>query len=123
MPYHVSDTPYVNFWFSTADAPDVVAFNRLVSRERIDRLAAQGGVCVVSTHFGKGFAKDGRLNPETESLLRYVADSGGWVAPVSEVLDRLREAGRGRVLSRRELVRLELRFLIGRIRQRRLPRA
>jgi hypothetical protein len=123
MPYHVTDTPYVNFWFSTADAPNVSAFNRLVSRERIDRLAAVGGVCIVSTHFGKGFVKDGRLNPETESLLRYVADNAGWVVPVSEVLDRLRGAGRGRVLSRGQLVRLELRFLTDRIRRRRLPRA
>jgi hypothetical protein len=122
MPYHVADTPYVNFWFSTADAPDVVAFNRLVSPRRVDMLAEAGGVCIVSTHFGKGFVKDGRVNPETEGLLRYVADQAGWVVPVSELLDRLRGAGRGRTLSRGELARLELRFLTGRIRRRRLPR-
>jgi hypothetical protein len=122
MPYHLTDTPYVNFWFSTADAPDVVAFNRLVSLRRIDRLAQVGGVCIVSTHFGKGFVEDGRVNRETERLLQYVADEGGWVVPVSELLDHLRGAGRGRTLSRRELVRLELRYLTDRIRRRRLPR-
>jgi hypothetical protein len=121
MPYHLADTPYVNFWFSTADAPDVVAFNRLLSSRRIDMLAEAGGACIVSTHFGKGFVKDGRVNPETERLLRYVANKAGWVLPVSDLLDHLRGVGRGRTLSRGELMRLELRFLTDRIR-RRLPR-
>jgi hypothetical protein len=122
MPYRVADTPYVNFWFSTADAPDVGAFNQVVSRRRIEGLASTGGVCIVSTHFGKGFVRDGRVNEETEALLGYVADQGGWVVPVSELLDRLRETDRGRTLSRGELVRLEVRFLIDRIRRRRPPR-
>ena len=121
MPYHLATTPYVNFWFSTADAPDAVTFNRLVSSARIDMLAEASGVCIVSTHFGKGFVKDGRVNPESERLLRHVADRGGWVVPVSELLDHLRGVGRGRTLSARELLRLELRFLTDQIR-RRVPR-
>jgi hypothetical protein len=119
MPYHVASTPYVRYWFSTADAPDVEAFNRVVSRRRIDQLEEDGGVCIVSTHFGKGFVKDGRLNPVTEGLLRHLAGKPGWFVPVSDVLDRLLEAGRGRSLTRREVLRLELRFLADRIRRRR----
>jgi hypothetical protein len=61
------------------------------------------------------------VNQETAGLLRYVAQQGGWVVPVSELLDRLRETGRGRTLSRPELLRLELRFLTDRIRRRRRP--
>jgi len=95
MPYHVASTPYVRYWFSTTDAPDVVAFNRVLSRQRIDQLAGQGGVCIVSTHFGKGFVKDGRVNPVTASILRYLADQAGWFVPVSDVLDRLLATGRG----------------------------
>jgi len=118
MPYHVAGTPYVRYWFSTADAPDVNAFNRVVSRRRIDQLAADGGVSVVSTHFGKGFVRDGWVNPETKSLLRHLADKGGWLVPVSEVLDRLLAAGRGRTLTQGELLRIELRFVADRIKRR-----
>ena len=121
MPYHLASTPYVGYWFSTADAHDVEAFNRVLSRRRIDQLEADGGVCIVSTHFGKGFVKDGRVNPATEGLLRHLVAKAGWFAPVSEVLDRLLEAGRGRTLTRRELLRLELRFVAERIRRRRPP--
>jgi hypothetical protein len=120
-PYHLTSTPYVRYWFSTADAPDCRAFNRLLTRERIDRLVANGGVCLVSTHFGKGFVTDGRVDPETESLLRYLADKRGWFVPVSDVLDRLLTAGRGRTLTRGEVLRLELRFLAERIKRRRAP--
>lgn len=121
MPYHLASTPYVRYWFSTADAHDVEAFNRVLSRRRIDQLEADGDVCIVSTHFGKGFVKDGRVNPATESLLRHLAAKAGWFAPVSDVLDRLLEAGRGRTLTRREVLRLELRFVAERIRRRRPP--
>ena len=89
MPYRLSTTPYVNYWFSTADAPDVRAFNRLLSRERIDELVEKGGVCIVSTHFGKGFVRDGILNPETARILQYIGSQPGWFVPVSEILDYL----------------------------------
>lgn len=121
MPYHVASAPYVRYWFSTTDAPDVEAFNRLLSPERVDRLEAAGGACIVSTHFGKGFVKDGRVNPETERRLRHLADKPGWFVPASDILDRLAGAGRGRTLTRSELLRLELRFLMERIRRRRAP--
>lgn len=121
MPYHVASAPYVRYWFSTTDAPDVDAFNRVLSRRRIDQLAADGGVCIVSTHFGKGFVKDGRVNPATASLLRHLADKAGWFVPVSQVLDRLLEAGRGQTLTRGKVLRMELRFVADRIRRRQSP--
>jgi hypothetical protein len=121
MPYHIAAAPYVRAWFSTTDAPDVHAFNRVLSPERIDRLEADGGVCIVSTHFGKGFVRDGRVDPVTARLLRHLADKAGWFVPVSEVLDRLRATGRGRTLTRGQVMRLELRFLADRIKQRRAP--
>ena len=40
MPYHVASAPYIRYWFSTTDAPDVGAFNRVLSRHRIDQLEA-----------------------------------------------------------------------------------
>jgi hypothetical protein len=112
MPYRLRSTPYVNYWFSTADAPDVGAFNRLVTRERIDELEEQGGVCIVSTHLGKGFVQGGSLHQDTEAILRYVAKKPGLFVPVSDVLDHLRNVhARGGELSGLGCLKLELRFL------------
>lgn len=112
MPYKRSDTKYVNYWFSTTDAPDVDAFNRLVTRDRLRRLEDEGGICIVSTHLGKGFVKEGKLNPETAGLLSYLSTRPGWFAPVSEVLDHLLMIhGEVRPLGFIGNARLEARFL------------
>ena len=85
MPYRLPQTPFVNYWFSSADAPDVDAFNRLLTVERIDQLERERGVCIVSTHLGKGFCKDGKLNSDTADILRHLAGKPGWFVPVPPV--------------------------------------
>lgn len=89
MPYRLPATKYVNYWFSTADATDGHAFNRLLSYKRIDQLERDGGVCIVSTHLGKEFVRDGKLNADTANILRYLAEKPGWFVPVSDILDYL----------------------------------
>jgi len=89
MPYRLPETRYVNYWFSTADAPDVHSFNQLLTPERIDRLEQEGGVCILSTHLGKGFATRSGLHPATAQILRYISNKRGWFVPVSEILDHL----------------------------------
>ena len=112
MPYRLRSTKYVNFWFSTSDAPDVDAFNQLLTRARVDDLEERGGICIVSTHLGKGFVRGGTLNRHTEAILRYISMKPGWFVPVSELLDHLRLAhGRGRELSGSQCLRLELRYI------------
>lgn len=113
MPYRLPNTPYVNYWFSTADAPDVQAFNRLLSRERIDQLVSDGGVCIVSTHFGKGFVRDGTLNPETAKIFHYISTQPGWFVPVSEILDfLLAQHGQTAELGVLKRLLLEYRFVV-----------
>jgi hypothetical protein len=90
--YRLAWTPYVDCWFSTSDAADAHEFNRLVTRESVDRLRAERGVCIVSTHLGKGFVRNGRVDPQVESTLRYIATLPGWFAPVSEILEHFRAA-------------------------------
>jgi len=88
MPYSLPRTKYVNNWFSTADAPDVNDFNRLLSFERIDKLEDEGGVCIVSTHLGKGFTKNGKLNLRTKDIFKYLSKKPGWFAPVSSRMEK-----------------------------------
>jgi hypothetical protein len=116
MPYRLPQTRFVNYWFSSADAPDVDAFNRLLTVERIDQLEREGGVCIVSTHLGKGFSQDGSLNSDTTEILRYLAGKTGWFVPVSAVLDYLLKFRHSpEELSRRERLQLECRFVIDKI--------
>jgi hypothetical protein len=116
MPYHDPEKPYVNYWFHTSDGGDVNAFNRLLSRENLDRLEREGGVCIVYTHFAKGFYTDSVLNATTKERLQDLASRNGWFVPVSEILDYLRQNHPGRQnLSFRQKVYLELRWTLEKI--------
>lgn len=90
--YRLAWTPYVDCWFSTSDAADVRGFNQLVRRDSIDRLRAEGGLCILSTHLGKGFVRNGRVDPAVEDTLRYVSSQPGWFAPVSDILEHFRSS-------------------------------
>jgi hypothetical protein len=116
IPYRIPKTKYVNAWFSTADAPDVNAFNKLLTFDRIDELERTGGVCLISTHFGKGFVKGGKINTTTSEILRYIASKNGWFVPVSAILDYLSEKrGSQFEMSYSECFRLEFRYIVDKI--------
>ena len=93
----------------------MTVFNRLLTRERIDALEREGGVCIVSTHLGKGFEKDGKLNAETDQIFRYLAAKSGWFAPVSDILDHLLRGHKHPSLTYFQQLRLEFRFVIDKI--------
>ena len=114
-PYRVADTPYANHWFSTADAPDAESFKRLLTPGAIDELERQGGVCIVSTHLGKGFAPGGRLDPEFDERLRHLAAKPGWFVPVSTILDHLQRVRPAEPLGRLQVLNLEWRYLWDRL--------
>lgn len=76
-------------FFNTADAPNVYAFNRLITTSQIDRLQRNGGWCILSTHLGKGFYRDGKLDPTFRDTMKNIADRDGWFVPVSQLLDHL----------------------------------
>jgi hypothetical protein len=111
IPYHDPAKPYVNYWFSSSEGDTVASFCRMLREENQDRLEAEGGVCIMYTHFGKGFYSEGCLNPEFERLMRRLATKGGWFVSVSRLLDHLRETGRGTTIPAIELRRMELRWL------------
>lgn len=117
-PYRLKDTPWVRYWFNTADAPDATAFKQLMTRPRITQLYREGGVCILSTHLGKGFAKNGRVDPAVEDTLRYLASLPGWFRPVSEILEFLSGTSSDETLSTLERWQLEGRHVVDRARAR-----
>lgn len=116
-PYRLSSTPWVNHWFNTADAPDAERFNRLVTPAAINRLRDEGGICILSTHLGKGFARGGRVDPQVEDTLRYLAAQPGWFVPVSDVLEHQLANVRDTTIHALTRWRLELGHLLDRLRE------
>jgi hypothetical protein len=90
MPYHDRRRPYVRYWFSSSEGPDIAAFCRLLSEANQDRLVERRGCCVVYTHFAQGFAEEGRADPRFVELMRRLASLPGWFVPASTLLDFLR---------------------------------
>ena len=116
MPYHDPERPFVNGWFASSEGADVAAFNRCLSEANQDRLEADGGACIMYTHFASGFWTDGRLNPRFEELMTRLAARNGWFVPVTTLLDYLVEYRGLSVLSDAQRRRLEWRWLLSKAR-------
>jgi hypothetical protein len=110
LPYANKRQPWVNSWFFSSDADNVEEFNRLLNKENQDKLVRQRGVCIVSTHFGKGFIKGGKIHDETEELLLQMSIRNGWFVPVSTALDFLAAQRTTKYISHIEVFKLELRW-------------
>jgi hypothetical protein len=89
MPYHDSRRPYVNYWFASTEAPDLSSFLKVMSERNQNRLLNEGGACIIYTHFGKNFVRDGKLDPEFIKVMESLAAKEGWFVPVGEMLDYL----------------------------------
>ncbi len=116
FPYRLEQTPYVNLWFSTSDAADIGEFRRLMTHAAVDQLCEERGVCILSTHLGKGFATDGRVDPSFEAVLRHIAELPGWFVPAGELLDHMVRLRTPPTLTRLQLLRLETRHALDRLR-------
>jgi hypothetical protein len=65
-----------------------------LSEANVDALEADGGACIVYTHFASGFVDaSGRLDPVFERRIGYLASKRGWFVPVSTLLDHLAAQG------------------------------
>jgi hypothetical protein len=117
MPYHDPAKPYVPFWFASTEGPTLRSFLRHFTVRSIDRLIAEGGLCIAYVHFAMGFAPNGQVNPKFRQCLEYIASSNGWFAPASEVLDYLRQnaSPSERIIPPAKLRHLETRWLISKL--------
>jgi len=111
MPYHDRNRPFVNYWFAGAEGGEVRTFTATLSEANQDRLAAEGGACIMYTHLGVGFCDRGRLHPHFRSLLERLSRLNGWFVPVSTLLDYVLEVRGPHEISDRERRRLETRWL------------
>lgn len=117
MPYRdKSKDKYSNFWFSGSDGHTVEEFNGTVNPKNIDKLIQEGGACIMYTHFANGFVdSNGKLNPQFEASMRYLAEQNGWFVPASELLDFLQSQQKTEHASPLYLNLLDIRWVIDRI--------
>jgi hypothetical protein len=117
MPYHDPERPFVNAWFACSEGANVQSFLRMLSEANQDRLEAEGGACIMYTHFASGFCVDGRLDPMFRRLMTRLTAKSGWFVSVATLLDYLRQQSpNDRNISRRERSRLERAWLRHKIR-------
>ncbi len=96
MPYHDPSRPFVNYWYSATEASTAARFCQQLSAPQQDRLRAEGGACILYTHFAFGFVQDGKVLPLFRDLIGRLSELPGWFVPASQLLDFLREQRDGR---------------------------
>jgi hypothetical protein len=116
MPYHDPDRPYVNRWFASTEGATISSFLESVTEANLDRLEADGGCCIMYTHFGLGFCQEGVLDPRFVELMQRLSRRKGWFVPVSTLLDYMESQRGPRVLTDSARRRLERKWLWHKIR-------
>jgi hypothetical protein len=111
MPYHDPLRPFVRAWYASTEGSNVDRFVHSLSEANQDRLEAEGGACIMYTHFGHGYVQNGRLDRRFEQLMARLSRKNGWFVPVSTLLDFLREQRGDTTLTDKARQMLERRWL------------
>ena len=112
MPYHDKKRPFVNYWYASAEAPDVNSYVSLLAENNQERLEAEGGACIVYTHFASGFVQEGALDSRFRRLMERLAQRNGWFVPTGTLLDYLLERNGHHDISDQERRLLEWKWLL-----------
>jgi len=115
--YKEPSKPCVNAWFSSGDADNVEEFNRFLDERNQDKLQKEHGTCILSTHFGKGFVKNGKVHRRTEALLKELSRRNGWFVPVSLALDFIKRQQEAIVISYLQRFVLEVKWFVHTLRR------
>jgi hypothetical protein len=111
MPYSDPEKPFVHQWYSSSEGHQARAFLKTLSDGNQDRLEAEGGACIMYTHFGHGYVRDGQLTEEFRRTMERLARKNGWFVPVSTLLDYLAERNGIITLTPAQRRLLEIRWL------------
>ena len=118
LPYRIKSRPILNSCFFTTDADNVEEFNKLLCIKNQNKLVKERGICIISTHFGKGFVKDNELHKETKYLLAKLATRNGWFVPVSVAMDFLKNRGKNGYINDFALFILEFKWFLHTVKRR-----
>jgi len=111
MPYYDRTKPFVNAWYASTEGSNAPRFIAALHERNQDRLEAEGGACIMYTHFGHSFVEDGKVSPRFIELMRRLSRKGGWFVPVSTILEYLQQQQGITELADGERRKLETRWL------------
>lgn len=112
FPYRTAGTPGVRAWFPSCDADNVEEFVYLLRQESQEELEESGGICILSTHFGKGFVRNGRVRDDARAVMEALSRRDGWFVPVTCLLDHLAETRGVQLLKGKQLFGLEAKWFL-----------
>ncbi len=121
MPYFDKERPFVKYWFASANGTPVRTFNETISERNQDSLEKEGGACIMYTHFGSSFYKEGKLNAEFKRLMERLSRKNGWFVPVSTIIDCILQQRGDYQISPLERSEIELKWLFGKVRTNSIP--
>jgi hypothetical protein len=98
MPYHDPQRSFVNAWYASTEGSNCSRFVGALSEANQDRLEANGGACLMYTHFGHGYEDGSSLTVRFRELMTRLSRKNGWFVPVSTLLDYI-QAQRGGVVT------------------------
>ena len=116
MPYHDPDRPFVRYWYASSEGAGIRSFNDCLSESNQDRLEAEGGACIMYTHFANDFIQAGKLNERFKHLLQRLSRKNGWFVPVGTLLDYLLDVRGHLEIDKKQRASLERRWLWHKIR-------
>lgn len=119
VPYVDPKRPYVRAWFTSTFASWAPHFIECLREQRQDELEASGGLCILYTHFGAGFAdRNGHPSQRFKEIIKRLGAKNGWFAPVSEILSYLEQQRGLHILTAPQRFALDLSFVARKLRKR-----
>jgi hypothetical protein len=116
MPYRDMHFPLVRSWYAAAEGAKRDEFVETISEANQDRLLEENGACIMYTHFGHGFVRDGKIDPRFKVLMTRLSRMNGWFVPVGTLLDHLARVQGEHVITDAERSRLEWQWLAAKLR-------
>ena len=101
----------MNAWYASSEGSNLARFIHTLAEANQDRLEAEGGACIMYTHFGHGFVQDDLVNQRFQELMSRLSRKNGWFVPVGTLLDYLRQKRGELKISPADRARLERRWL------------
>jgi len=108
-------TKYVNHWFISSEAPNHDSFVNILSKENLDLLEKQNGLCIIYTHFGNKFVANGKLKESFKDVIDDLSKRNGWFVPANNIFKYLQEKHMVKTLSYFEELKLSYRWLLWKI--------
>ena len=117
FPYHDPTRPYVRYWYSSSEGSNCPRACATLTEANQDQLEAEGGACILYTHFGHGYSDGKTVDPRFGELITRLSRKNGWFVPVGTLLDYLiAQRGGAHTLTPSERAALERQWLWHKIR-------